>query len=420
VLWRKGCRDAKRIKKDSAGQGCSDDVLQAGHTPHKYTAHSWSGPAISAAKLEMAPASVPYLVAGICIFVALTYLLTRPSSVDNASKQKSDIKKEVHESLHRAHVKNGDDSSRHTLDLPDGRKFGYALYGSTLPNAPTIIFIHGSGDNRLSGGFFHAAAEDLDIRIISVDRPGWGLSSTRIGGTVLDVAQDVKYLTSELDIQHYGLIGASGGGPFTLACAHVLPKDQLKSVTMLVAAGPWKSTVMRHAKWFPWLFWTIINNSAVLRRWGARQAMTKYNTMSCEDYITTNRKRMTSWWVRLLSRPHEKDLAIFQDDALFEYSYDLLQENCKRADGVDGMVEDWRIMTTEDLGFKLEDIRRDLPIQLWYGKYDTSVSWHVGEDLKKRLRGDQVELHVREETHLSMLLNCRTELLTNALETMRG
>ncbi|KAK6442660.1 hypothetical protein LTR95_001115 [Oleoguttula sp. CCFEE 5521] len=368
----------------------------------------------------MAPASIPYLVAGICILVASIHLLKRPSSVDNARKQTPVINKEVSKSLHRARAKNEAESSHRTLDLPDGRKFGYAFYGSASPNAPTIIFIHGSGDNRLSGGFFHTAAEDLDIRIISVDRPGWGLSSARMGGSVLDFAQDVKYLTSELNIQHYGLIGASGGGPFTLACAHILPKDQLKSVTMLIAAGPWQSTVMQHAKWFPWLFWTVINNSAVLRRWGARQAMTKYRNMSCKDYVTINRKRMTSWWVHLISRPHEKDLAIFSDDAAFEYSYDLLQENCKRADGVDGMVEDWRIMTTEDLGFELEDIRRDLPIQLWYGLYDTSISWHVGEELKKRLPGDKVELHVREETHISMLLNCRTEVLEKALEDMRG
>jgi hypothetical protein len=106
--------------------------------------------------------------------------------------------------------------------------------------------------------------------------------------------------------------------------------------------------------------------------------------MSYEDYVTTNKKQMASQWVRLLSRLYKKDLAIFRDDAVFEYSYDLLQENCQRAeDGVEGMVEDWRIMTTEDLGFELKDIRRDLPIALWYGKHDTSVSWHVGEELKK-------------------------------------
>ena len=367
----------------------------------------------------MTRTSVPYLLAGICILGASIYLLLRRGSADNTSKPNTVANKEIHECIRLARNKNEDASSHQTLDLPDGRKLGYALYGSALPNAPTVIFIHGSGDNRLSGGFFHTAAENLGIRIVSVDRPGWGLSSTRMGGTVLDLAQDVQYLTDELKIRQYGLIGVSGGGPFTLACAHALPKDQLKSVTMLVAAGPWNSTVMRHANWFPCLFWTVINNSAVLRRWGARQALNKYKTISCEDYVASNRKKMSSWLVHLLSRPHEKDLAIFRDDAVFEYSYDLLQENCKRADGVDGMVEDWRIMTTEDLGFELEDIRRDLPIQLWYGEYDTSVSWHVGEDLKKRLRGDKVELHVRKETHLSMLLNCTTEVLTSAVENMR-
>jgi pimeloyl-ACP methyl ester carboxylesterase len=388
--------------------------------PEVYVSGRLLSTAFSAMALTLALTSVPYIIAGICIVVGTAvYLSNKPTSVNTTSKPNHVLNKEVHESLHLARLRNQDSSTRQTLSLPDGRKLGYAFYGSTSPHAPTIIFIHGSGDNRLSGGFFHAAASDLSLRIVSVDRPGWGLSSTRKGGTALDFAQDVQHLTRELQIQQYGLIGVSGGGPFTLACAHVLPANQLKSVTMLVAAGPWKSTVMRHAKWFPWLFWTVLNNSAVLRRWGARQAMTKYRNMGREEYVATNRKKMSSWWVRLLSRPHEKDLAIFRDDALFEYAYDLLQENCRRADGVEGMVEDWRVMTTEDLGFELEDIRRDLPVQLWYGRYDASVSWRVGEDLKKRLCGDDVQLYLREETHLSMLLNCGTELLTNLREHMR-
>lgn len=369
--------------------------------------------------------SVPYLVAGICILVASSvYLFNRSTSVDSSPSEPPPVpNKEIHENLHRARLRNEDENTRLALDLPDGRKLGYALYGSTSPNAPTILFIHGSGDNRLSGGFFHAAAEDLDIRIVSIDRPGWGLSSARASGghgTVLDFAQDVQHLTHELGIQQYGLIGASGGGPFTLACAYALAATQLKSVSMLIAAGPWESTVMRHASWFPWLFWTVVNHSAVLRRWGARQAMTRYSAMSREEYVASNRKKMSSWWVRLLSRPHAKDLALFREDAVFEYSYDLLRENCKREDGVEGMVEDWGVMTREDLGFELEEIRRDLPIQLWYGRYDTSVSWHVGRELKRRLRGDGVELHVREETHLSMLLNCGTDVLRSAREHVRG
>lgn len=371
---------------------------------------------MSTAFLEMSPVWLPYLIAGVCIVVAAVYYFDWPTNAAKNGGQTSMINKEINQSLQHARLRNKDEDTHQTLDLPDGRKLGYAYYGSTSTNAPTLIFIHGSGDNRLSGGFFHKAAEDLNMRIISIDRPGWGLSTMRMGGTVLDFAQDVEYLTSELDIKHYGLMGASGGGPFTLACAYALPAKQLKSVTMLIAAGPWKSTVMRHAKWFPWLFWTVINNSAVLRRWGARKAMAANSNKSCEDYVAVTRKQMTSWWVHLLSRPHEKDLALFEDDALFEFSYDLMQENCRRTDGVDGMVEDWRVMTTEDLGFQLEDIRLDLPIQLWYGRHDASVSWHVGEDLKRRLHGDHVELHVREETHLSMLFSCGTEVLTNALE----
>lgn len=369
--------------------------------------------------IKTASNMAPYLVAGLSIVGGSIYLLSRYRVTAIGKKPAPSINQEVHDSLRRGRQANERESSHQKLTLPDGRTLGYATYGSTSPNAPTIIFIHGAGDNRLSGGFFASSAEDLGIRLISIDRPGWGLSSTRLGGTVLDFAKDLQYLAEKLDVQQYGVMGASGGGPFTLACAYALPKEQLKSVTMLVASGPWNSTTMKHATWFPWLFWTVVNNSTVVRRWAARSAFKKYQSMDHTEYVSSSRKQMEGWLVHLLNKPHEKDLALFQDDEFFAFSFDLLKGNFDRADGVEGMVEDWRVMTTEDLGFQLQDIRHELPVQLWYGKYDTSVSWRVGEDLKKRLSGDRVELHVRDETHLSMLLSYRSELLEKAVETVR-
>lgn len=368
----------------------------------------------------MATTSTTYIFAGVCVLAASTYIFLQRSQRDTATKQTSHaIDQEIHTSLIRARDANARPSSRQTLTLPDGRTLGYAIYGTDSSDAPTILCIHGYGDNRLSGGFFAPQAEDLGVRLISIDRPGWGLSSTHMGSSALDLAEDIKCLVKELHLRSYGLIGVSGGGPSALACAYALPKEQLKSVTMLIACGPWNETTLRHSHIVPWLYWQVMGLSTRLQRWIAKRSLDRYRDMSVEEFVKANQAMMNSWFIRMVGGAHEKDVALFADDEVFRYSFELVQENIKRGGDVDGMVEDWRIITTNDPGFRVEDIREDLPIQLWYGRLDFSVSWRVGEDLKRML-GEKATLHVLDETHLTMLLSCRKAVLEQALADMRG
>lgn len=365
----------------------------------------------------MASTITPYIIVGLSILASSAYLLSHRHKKIPTSKQTPIVDQKLHDDLVHGRLVSEGESCHQKLALPDGRTLGYAIYGTTSSEARTIFFIHGFGDNRLTGGFFASSAEDLGARLISIDRPGWGLSSTKMGVTVLDVAEDIKYLASYLDAKQYSVMGTSGGGPATLACAYALPKEQLKGITMLIASGPWYETTMRHVRGFVWLFWSVMCFSPGLLRWMNIRALKQYRNMPLEEYLKVAKQKNNGWFMRLLARPHEKDQAIFDDGEIFRYSYDLVQENCKRGDDVQGMIEDFKAMTAKDLGFKVEDIRKDLPVQLWYGKFDQSVSYHVGEDLKRML-GDQATLHVRDETHASMLVYSRP-VLEKALEDLR-
>ncbi len=75
-------------------------------------------------------------------------------------------------------------------------------------------------------------------RIISVDRPGYGLSSPQPNRTILDHAKDVDYLANHLGLDSYAVLGISGGGPYALACAAMLPADKLKAVSIIGGLGP--------------------------------------------------------------------------------------------------------------------------------------------------------------------------------------
>ena len=68
----------------------------------------------------------------------------------------------------------------------------------------------------------------------------------------------------------------------------------------------------------------------------------------------------------------------------------------------------------------MEDIRKDLPLRLWYGKYDTNVPANHGIQIAKRLgdAGGNVQLRIEEETHMTLVLKRRKEILEDLLGSM--
>jgi len=65
--------------------------------------------------------------------------------------------------------------------------------------------------------------EQKGIRLIGYDRPGYGGSTAHPGHTVASAAQDVRAIADALRHDRLGIWGISGGGPYALACAALLP-----------------------------------------------------------------------------------------------------------------------------------------------------------------------------------------------------
>lgn len=97
-----------------------------------------------------------------------------------------------------------DNDTSSTLTLPDGRKLGYAQYGS--PTGKAILYQHGFPGSRIEAASFHDIATELNLRIIAIDRPGIGWSSPNPTGTLLDWPKDVQHLTSHLSLEKYSVL----------------------------------------------------------------------------------------------------------------------------------------------------------------------------------------------------------------------
>lgn len=119
--------------------------------------------------------------------------------------------------------------------LSDGRALGYAEYGAR--SGWPVLFFHGYPGSRLDAALGAPAALDAGARLISIDRPGYGLSDFKPGRRISDWPADVLELAQALGLERFAVMGVSGGGPYAAACARFIP-ERLSAVAIVCGVGP--------------------------------------------------------------------------------------------------------------------------------------------------------------------------------------
>jgi len=97
--------------------------------------------------------------------------------------------------------------------LPGGRKLAYLTVGQGYP----VVYFHGTASSRLEVLLLRRLAEDSGLRLIGVDRPGYGLSTYAPRQSLTDFNGDLNCLADHLGFDKFGVLGWSGGGAFALA-----------------------------------------------------------------------------------------------------------------------------------------------------------------------------------------------------------
>ena len=109
-----------------------------------------------------------------------------------------------------------------TVKVGRVRRLGFAEFGPAQGRA--LVWVHGTpGARRQIPQSARAAAEELDVRIVGIDRPGVGWSTPYRYGSLLDFAMDLANVSDQLGFERFGMIGLSGGGPYVLASCYLLP-----------------------------------------------------------------------------------------------------------------------------------------------------------------------------------------------------
>jgi pimeloyl-ACP methyl ester carboxylesterase len=121
------------------------------------------------------------------------------------------------------------------VHTPDGRVLAVESWGT--PGGTPVFLIHGTPGSRNGPRPRGIVLYGLGVHLISYDRPGYGDSSRRRGRTVADAADDVRAIADAFGIEHFSIVGRSGGGPHALACAALL-RDRVDRVATLVSLAP--------------------------------------------------------------------------------------------------------------------------------------------------------------------------------------
>jgi pimeloyl-ACP methyl ester carboxylesterase len=122
-----------------------------------------------------------------------------------------------------------------TLTIPDGRTLAYVERG---PDGGTpVIVSHGTPGSRFARHPDPQMYERHGVRSIAYDRPGYGRSDPQRGRSVADAAADVAAIADELGLEHFAVVGGSGGAPHALACGALLG-ERVTRVGALVTPAP--------------------------------------------------------------------------------------------------------------------------------------------------------------------------------------
>ncbi len=122
--------------------------------------------------------------------------------------------------------------------MPDRRIVGFADFGN--PGHTAVLWCHGGPGCRLGPAYVAPAAVDEGIRLIGIDRPGYGLSIPQPGRGISDWVEDALAVADHLGIDSFATIGLSTGGAYALAVA-ALAADRVTGAVVCCSM-----TDMRH------------------------------------------------------------------------------------------------------------------------------------------------------------------------------
>jgi pimeloyl-ACP methyl ester carboxylesterase len=239
--------------------------------------------------------------------------------------------------------------------LPDGRVLAFCEYGP--PDGTPTFYFHGIPGSRIDIRVTAHAIADAGLRLIAPDRPGFGRSEPEAGKrSYAGWARDVEHLADALDLERFGIVAYSAGGPYAIGVAGALP-DRVTRVAIVSGCapsemksfrkgtGPTDRLLTRLSSRFPWLARGLVGRAVA----AARKDPERFGRQMNRDFSAA------------------PDQALL-DEGLRAIAVELFLEATRS--GPAGVVEDFAVWARPS---GLAPHRISVPIHLWHGEADRTI-----------------------------------------------
>ena len=274
-----------------------------------------------------------------------------------------------------------------TVQTPDDRELCVEVAGD--PSGRPVLIHSGTPNSRHMYGPWIEDAETRGIKLFCYDRPGYGGSTPQPGHSVADGAADVRAIAEALQADRLGVWGMSGGGPYALASAALLP-DLVVAVGVVASIAPWGAPGLD--------FFTGMgedNVEDIELFFSDREAARKKGAQEREELLSVTADQVTKGWESLVS---EADAAVLTRDFAEQLVRDF-QDGL--APGDQGWWDD-NVSHLSPWGFELDSVR--VPVKIWHGHQDRFVPVQHGQWLAAHVPGAEADIS-ETDGHLTLLVN---------------
>ena len=245
----------------------------------------------------------------------------------------------------------------------------------------------------------HEAARDLEVRIISPDRPGIRDSKFQAGRRLVDWPPLIASLADHLEIDRFRILAISGGAPYAYASGWIMP-ERVEKIAVVSGAPPLDELKERDG------LLPIHRRMLGLRE--ARPGLLKALFHLARPFVAMRVPiRLRPLLLKFLQ---PCDANVLRESRAFEVCFESARQAWRSS--ASGLMVDAEIYANP-WGFPLEEVR--VPVALWHGAKDRTFAPRLAERVAIRL--PDCEFHLVEGAgHYSLPIRYIREILADLSE----
>ncbi len=253
----------------------------------------------------------------------------------------------------------------------------------------TVLVCGGTPNSRRLYKRWVDDAERRGLRLVGYDRPGYGGSTAHPGRTVADGADEVRAIAGALGAERLVVWGFSGGGPYALACAALLP-ELVAAAGVVCSVAPWGAPDLDY---FTGMGEDNVEGIQLMLRDpdAAREKCAKDR----DEMLGVTAEGVIEALESLLS---PVDAAVLQGDFAAYFAESM---HAGLEPGHEGWHED-DVAHMAPWGFEIESVK--VPVKVWHGRQDRFVPFQHGEWLAQHVPGAEAALS-DADGHLTLLID---------------